>query len=218
MGLQIARDLIHEGAHTLMRLDRSMGHLPFARFSAWVSTKANMIESAEKVNDLTQWVSLNLGGGQSGLVPQLLQGLRRAATDEAKAAGQAFVDGFRRGIGDFEGMKGFDDIASRYEHDYSDLLSYMMMRLQVLRDQKNGVKSPVFTLTPGTPTANMMKRMTDSGLVNDTAFHTEIDQLINRTLDMLDEMATNWMLSRRKYALAGDADAVVDLLIGGLGR
>jgi len=34
----------------------------------------------------------------------------------------------------------------------------------------------------------------------------------------LDEMATNWMLSRRKYALAGDADAVVDLLIGGLGR
>jgi TetR/AcrR family fatty acid metabolism transcriptional regulator len=34
----------------------------------------------------------------------------------------------------------------------------------------------------------------------------------------LDEMATNWMLSRRKYALAGDADAVVDLIIGGLGR
>jgi TetR/AcrR family fatty acid metabolism transcriptional regulator len=34
----------------------------------------------------------------------------------------------------------------------------------------------------------------------------------------LDEMATNWMLSRRKYPLAGDADAVVDLLIGGLGR
>lgn len=34
----------------------------------------------------------------------------------------------------------------------------------------------------------------------------------------LDEMATNWMLSRRKYALAGDADAVVDLFIGGLGR
>jgi TetR/AcrR family fatty acid metabolism transcriptional regulator len=34
----------------------------------------------------------------------------------------------------------------------------------------------------------------------------------------LDEMATNWMLSRRRYALAGDADAVVNLLIGGLGR
>jgi TetR/AcrR family fatty acid metabolism transcriptional regulator len=34
----------------------------------------------------------------------------------------------------------------------------------------------------------------------------------------LDEMATNWMLSRRRYALAGDADAVVDLIIGGLGR
>ncbi len=34
----------------------------------------------------------------------------------------------------------------------------------------------------------------------------------------LDEMATHWMLSRRKYDLAGDADAVVDLIIGGLGR
>jgi TetR/AcrR family transcriptional regulator, fatty acid metabolism regulator protein len=34
----------------------------------------------------------------------------------------------------------------------------------------------------------------------------------------LDEMATNWMLSRRKYDLAGDADAVTALIIGGLGR
>lgn len=34
----------------------------------------------------------------------------------------------------------------------------------------------------------------------------------------LDEMATNWMLSRRKYALAGDADVVVDLIVGGLGK
>jgi TetR/AcrR family transcriptional regulator, fatty acid metabolism regulator protein len=34
----------------------------------------------------------------------------------------------------------------------------------------------------------------------------------------LDEMATNWMLSRRKYDLAGDADAVTTLIIGGLGR
>jgi TetR/AcrR family fatty acid metabolism transcriptional regulator len=34
----------------------------------------------------------------------------------------------------------------------------------------------------------------------------------------LDEMATNWMLSQRKFALADEADAVVDLLIGGLGR
>ena len=34
----------------------------------------------------------------------------------------------------------------------------------------------------------------------------------------LDEMATNWMLSRRKYDLAGDADAVTNLIIGGLAR
>jgi len=32
----------------------------------------------------------------------------------------------------------------------------------------------------------------------------------------LDEMATNWILSRRKYALAGEADAIVDILVGGL--
>jgi TetR/AcrR family fatty acid metabolism transcriptional regulator len=34
----------------------------------------------------------------------------------------------------------------------------------------------------------------------------------------LDEMATNWILSRRRYALAAEADDVVDLLVGGLGR
>ena len=33
----------------------------------------------------------------------------------------------------------------------------------------------------------------------------------------LDEMATNWILSRRKYALASEADAIVDLFVGGLG-
>lgn len=32
----------------------------------------------------------------------------------------------------------------------------------------------------------------------------------------LDEMATNWMLSRRRYVLASDADTVVDLLVHGL--
>ena len=32
----------------------------------------------------------------------------------------------------------------------------------------------------------------------------------------LDEMATNWILSRRHYALADDADAVVDLFFHGL--
>ena len=32
----------------------------------------------------------------------------------------------------------------------------------------------------------------------------------------LDEMATNWILSRRKYALAGEADAIVDIFVGGL--
>lgn len=32
----------------------------------------------------------------------------------------------------------------------------------------------------------------------------------------LDEMATNWVLSRRRYALAADADAVVDIFINGV--
>ncbi len=34
----------------------------------------------------------------------------------------------------------------------------------------------------------------------------------------LDEMATNWVLSRRKYDLNADADAVVDLFINGVKR
>jgi TetR/AcrR family fatty acid metabolism transcriptional regulator len=31
----------------------------------------------------------------------------------------------------------------------------------------------------------------------------------------LDEMATNWILSRRRYSLEADAEAVVDLFING---
>ena len=33
---------------------------------------------------------------------------------------------------------------------------------------------------------------------------------------MLDEMATNWILSRRKYSLVAEADTIVDLFVGGL--
>ena len=33
----------------------------------------------------------------------------------------------------------------------------------------------------------------------------------------LDEMATNWVLSRRRYDLASEADAIVDLFVGGAG-
>jgi TetR/AcrR family fatty acid metabolism transcriptional regulator len=35
---------------------------------------------------------------------------------------------------------------------------------------------------------------------------------------VLDEMATNWILSRRKYSLAAQADAVVDIFVGVLGK
>jgi TetR/AcrR family fatty acid metabolism transcriptional regulator len=34
----------------------------------------------------------------------------------------------------------------------------------------------------------------------------------------LDEMATNWVLSARRYALASDVDAIVDLFVGGVGK
>jgi TetR/AcrR family fatty acid metabolism transcriptional regulator len=32
---------------------------------------------------------------------------------------------------------------------------------------------------------------------------------------LLDEMATNWILSRRRYSLAADVDTVVDLFVNG---
>jgi TetR/AcrR family fatty acid metabolism transcriptional regulator len=35
---------------------------------------------------------------------------------------------------------------------------------------------------------------------------------------ILDEMATNWMLSKRKYSLEAQADEIVDLFVGGMGR
>jgi TetR/AcrR family transcriptional regulator, fatty acid metabolism regulator protein len=34
----------------------------------------------------------------------------------------------------------------------------------------------------------------------------------------LDEMATNWILSRRKYTLASEAEAIVELFVGGLAQ
>ena len=50
-------------------------------------------------------------------------------------------------------------------------------------------------------------------------FRTQINPTLAAKMlfGALDEMATNWILSRRRYSLAADADAVVDLFVGGLG-
>ena len=50
------------------------------------------------------------------------------------------------------------------------------------------------------------------------AFRSEISPTIAAKVffGALDEMATNWVLSGRRYSLAAEADAVVDLFVGGM--
>ena len=61
-------------------------------------------------------------------------------------------------------------------------------------------------------------------VIADGQSHGTFRSQINPTLaaklffGALDEMATNWILSRRKYALVNEADAIVDLFVGGVGR
>ncbi len=52
------------------------------------------------------------------------------------------------------------------------------------------------------------------------AFRTDISATTSTKIffGALDEMATNWVLSRRKYDLRAEADAVVDLFINGVQR
>jgi TetR/AcrR family fatty acid metabolism transcriptional regulator len=51
------------------------------------------------------------------------------------------------------------------------------------------------------------------------AFRKELNATLAAKLFFggLDEMATNWILSRRKYALASESDAIVDLFVHGAG-
>jgi TetR/AcrR family fatty acid metabolism transcriptional regulator len=50
------------------------------------------------------------------------------------------------------------------------------------------------------------------------AFRTDINPTLGAKLffGMLDEMATNWILSRRKDSLVAEADAIVDLFVRGV--
>src|SRR3954465_7848949 len=66
------------------------------------------------------------------------------------------------------------------------------------------------------------------GIIRDLIAEGQADgvfrQRVNPTIaakmffGVLDEMATNWVLSKRKYSLAAQAGEVVDLFVGGLGR
>jgi TetR/AcrR family fatty acid metabolism transcriptional regulator len=49
-------------------------------------------------------------------------------------------------------------------------------------------------------------------------FRTDLNPTLASKLlfGMLDEMATNWILSKRKYSLAAEADAIVDLFVRGM--
>ena len=51
------------------------------------------------------------------------------------------------------------------------------------------------------------------------AFRRELNPTLASKLlfGMLDEMATNWILSKRKYSLVAEADAIVDLFVRGIG-
>src|SRR5687768_14843268 len=51
------------------------------------------------------------------------------------------------------------------------------------------------------------------------AFRREINATLAAKLFFggLDEMATNWILSTRKYSLVGEAAAIVDVFVGGVG-
>ena len=52
------------------------------------------------------------------------------------------------------------------------------------------------------------------------AFRREINATLAAKLFFggLDEMATNWILSTRKYSLASQADAIVDVFVGGVAK
>jgi TetR/AcrR family transcriptional regulator, fatty acid metabolism regulator protein len=52
------------------------------------------------------------------------------------------------------------------------------------------------------------------------AFRREINATLAAKLFFggLDEMATNWVLSSRKYSLVSQADAIVDLFVGGVAK
>jgi TetR/AcrR family transcriptional regulator, fatty acid metabolism regulator protein len=64
------------------------------------------------------------------------------------------------------------------------------------------------------------------GIIRDTIAHGQETGAFRKTLSptlaakmffgALDEMATNWILSNRRYALAADADALVDLFVNGV--
>jgi TetR/AcrR family fatty acid metabolism transcriptional regulator len=64
------------------------------------------------------------------------------------------------------------------------------------------------------------------GIIRDTIAHGQETGAFRKALSptlaakmffgALDEMATNWILSNRRYALAADADAIVDLFVNGV--
>jgi TetR/AcrR family fatty acid metabolism transcriptional regulator len=64
------------------------------------------------------------------------------------------------------------------------------------------------------------------GIIRDTIAHGQETGAFRKALSPtlaakmffggLDEMATNWILSNRRYALAADADALVDLFVNGV--
>jgi TetR/AcrR family transcriptional regulator, fatty acid metabolism regulator protein len=66
------------------------------------------------------------------------------------------------------------------------------------------------------------------GIIRDVIAEGQAQQVFRREINptlaaklffgALDEMATNWILSRRRYSLVSEADAIVDVFVGGVGR
>jgi TetR/AcrR family fatty acid metabolism transcriptional regulator len=63
-----------------------------------------------------------------------------------------------------------------------------------------------------------LMRDTIAGAQASGAFRRELNPTVAAKVffGALDEMATNWILSKRRYSLVHDADAVLDILLNGL--
>lgn len=193
--------LLADAARRVLRLDDpSLGHMVFAPITRGLR-RYGFQGSADRTQELGEIIARNLGGAESGTVSGMMQGFRRAASEGAKADADRAVSALRAGnVDEFEGLRGFDEIAGRFPAAlYPDLSAYLTMRVGAAVDRRAGLpQSPILTRfgddANPTPADQLVTRVREAGVLDDADTVREIDELAERMADVFERLGTEAVL------------------------
>lgn len=176
--------LLFDAARQILGINtREIGSLPFAAFGR-AAESMGQLDAAASIADLGTRTARNFGG-LGGIMPRVWSAYRRSI-DMAEAQAADVAMQMRKGFGEFDGLRGLDEIARMHNArtHYTDLDALIQLRLDNTMRAASGMPSPVMATHPGSAAHTLMNRLREAGILQNAELMADIDRLAERASEI----------------------------------